>query len=374
MNFTKLSLITALTLSSAIAGGNIEIIEKVPEIVVESATTVSGKLQAYYMTNDTAPDSLFDDKNSQLGTAVTLDVSHKFFDGLSANFSAVGFANGMNKGGYMEGNDAGGYMNVANLTATYGDTTFVAGRQLLDTPMLGGFDWLLAPGAFEAYTLVNKSISNLTVIGSYVTRWRANNAGDNFADLTDNNYAFGAVYANEALFDASVWYYNVDAAKYTQVYADAAVSFMDAKVEGQYIMTTYDTAKDASAYGVKVSYSAYGLGLYGAVSSTIDNATGFVGRDSVYTSSWNRFASSAAVLNDSTLSWKAGATANIMGISAEASYAGYGDEGSELDVILGYDATDSVNLGLVYTMTDYDTATAATDAVNALEVVATYKF
>jgi hypothetical protein len=80
----------------------------------------------------------------------------------------------------MEGTDKGAYFNVANLTATYADTTFVLGRQLLDTPMLGGFDWLLAPGAFEAYTAVNNSFENIILVGSYVRTWRPNNTGDNF--------------------------------------------------------------------------------------------------------------------------------------------------------------------------------------------------
>jgi len=379
MNFTKLSVVTVLALSSAMAGGTIEI-EKKPLEVVKPATTVSGKLQGFYYTDSKT--KLFNSKSSNLGTAATLDVSHKFFDGLSANFSAVGFANAMNKsvnsvpGKYMEGTASGGFMNVANLTATYGDTTLVAGRQLLSTPMLGGFDWLLAPGAFEAYTLVNKSISNLTLIGSYVNRWRVNNSGDNFVDLANKNYAFAAVYSNENLFDASVWYYNVDAGAnggYKQVYADVAVNLMGAKVQGQYVKTNYatSTVSDASAYGAKVSYSAYGVSLYGAFAQIAGNKTGFVGVDSIYTSSWNTFASTVYNTKDAA-TWKVDASTDIYGISSEFSYAGYGKNGSELDVILGYEANKALNLDLVYSATKANTATSTKD--NALEVVATYKF
>jgi hypothetical protein len=49
--------------------------------------------------------------------------------------------------------------------------------------MLGGFDWLLAPGAFEAYTIANNSIDNLTLVGSYIRTWRQNNTGDEWIDL-----------------------------------------------------------------------------------------------------------------------------------------------------------------------------------------------
>ena len=49
--------------------------------------------------------------------------------------------------------------------------------------MVSGFDWLLAPDAFEAYTVVNTSIENLTIVGSYIEEWRGNNAGTDFVEL-----------------------------------------------------------------------------------------------------------------------------------------------------------------------------------------------
>jgi len=49
---------------------------------------------------------------------------------------------------------------------------------------VGGFDWLLAPGAFEAAVVVNKSITNLTLVGGYLTKWRPNNSGNTWVDLT----------------------------------------------------------------------------------------------------------------------------------------------------------------------------------------------
>ncbi len=80
----------------------------------------------------------------------------------------------------FEGEETGAFLNIANITAAYGDTTFVLGRQLLDTPMVQSFDWLLAPGSFEAYTVVNNSISNLTLVGSYIEAYRPNGKGTDF--------------------------------------------------------------------------------------------------------------------------------------------------------------------------------------------------
>jgi len=379
MKITKLSLVAALAVSAAFAGGDIAPVEPVvaaPVADCNKDTTVDGKLQAYYITNDST-DEMFGDHH-QLGTAATLNVAHKLFDNITLNFGAVGYLNLIKSAdqtfGYFEGSKKGAFFNVANLTATYGDTTLIAGRQLIDSPMFGGFDWVLAPGAFEAYTIANKSISNLTLVGTYVTKWRANNSGDFGQDLAGDNYAAGAIYGADAI-SANVWYYNIDAYgvnKYTEVYGDVGYDFGSFDVAGQIAATDYDTGVDSTAYGLKAGAEFSGVKLMAAVSNVTDRAAGIVGRDTFYTSSWNTFGSQVAVANEDTLSWKVGASTELAGANLEASYAGYGDDGSEFDLILGYDVTDSVNLGAVYTNTTPNVENA--DDVNALEVFATYKF
>lgn len=392
MKLTKLSLIATLAMSAAFAGGDIAPVEAEVAAPVAAAdcdcnkdTTISAKAVAYYITEDSAGD-LFKAADAAAAGAVTLDVSHKLFDGITANFSVVGYVNlGDIADNDFEGQPNGAYFNVANLTGTFGDTTLIVGRQLLDSPLVGGFDWLLAPGAFEAATLVNKSISNVTLVGAYLTKWRPNNTGNTWVDLTDiddgNNYTVGAIYGADAL-SASVWYYNVDsgaaagnADKFAAIYADAGYDFGSVNVSGQIISTDYDTAKDGLAYGLKAATKLSGINLTAAVSNTTDNAAGFVGRDTMYTSSWNYFASTAAEVNKDTLSWKVGASTELAGANLEASYAGYGDEGSELDVIVGYDVTKSLNFGAVYSLTDYDVNTNdQADATNQVELFATYTF
>ena len=376
---TKLSLVAILAVSAAFAGGDIAPVEPVVEApVVEAAacnsnTTINGKAVAYYYTDDSV--DLFDNQSSSLGLAATLDVTHNFTENIAANFTAVGYTNAISDN-YMDAQETGAYFNVANITATYAGTTAVLGRQLLDTPMLGGYDWLLAPGAFEAYTLVNNSISNLTLVGSYVAKWRPNNYGTEFIDLTDiddgNNYAFGAVYGADAL-SASVWYYNVDAGaavnpdKYTQVYVDAGYNFGVANVAAQYAMTDYNTALDSDAYGIKIGTTLAGFDLYAAYNDVSDRAAGFIGRTGLYTAQWN----SAAYFNDIGSSWKVDAATEFAGISAELSYADYDVAGDELNLILGYDVTKCISLDAIYVNYTRD---EIADATNQLEFVATYKF
>jgi len=380
MKLTKLSLVAALAVSAAVAGGDIAPVQPVAETPkVLSNTTINGKLTGYYYTDDSV--DLFDNDSSEFGLAATLDVTHNFTKNIAMNFSAVGYVNTIKRNYEMEGNDNGAFINVANLTATFADTTFVLGRQLLDTPMLGGFDWLLAPGAFEAYTISNNSIENLTLVGSYVRTWRQNNTGDTWINLTDlddgNNWTLGAAYDNKTI-SGSIWYYNVDAGlaatgvdKYTQIYADAGYNFGSVQVAAQYANTNYDAADDSDLFGVKVAGKVAGISLMAAYANVSDNTAGFVGRDTVYTSSWNTFASTSE-----GNSYKFEAGTEFMGLDATVSYAYYeydqrNDEGNELDVILAYNITDSIDLNAVYSNTDWGNNNGD---VNALEIYANYKF
>ena len=385
MKMTKLSLVAALAVSAAFAGGDIAPVEPTVEAPVaapeacNSNTTINGKAQVYYYNDDAyGVSDMFKKENTATAGAVTFDVSHKLFDNVTANFTAVGYVNfGDIADMDFEGQPNGAYLNVANLTATFGKTTIIAGRQLIDSPMFGSFDWLLAPSSFEAYTLVNQSISNVTLVGTYVTQFRPVNSGNGWIDLTKqgegDHYALGAVYGADAL-SASVWYYNIDVAEYTQVYADLGYDFGSFNVAAQIASTDYKTGPDSTAYAAKVGFKAGSVDLTAAVSNTTDNGAGVVSRDNFYTSSWNTFASTVAEVNEDTLSWKVSAATELAGLNAEVSYAQYGDEGSELDVILGYDVTKCMNLAAVYTSTDYDVAVDEADANNALEVMATYKF
>jgi len=385
MKWTKLSLVAALAMSSVYAGGDVAPVEPVPVVEACGAkpgTTIAGKLTGYYITDDSLPaDDMFGDQ-AQLAFGATLDVTHAFTDWLTANFSVLGYLNTMNHEtwGYFEQDKYGAFFNVANLTATFGDTSFVAGRQLMGTPMLQGYDWLLAPGSFEAYTLSNTSIENLTLVGSYVTKWRPNNSGEFPPSLDGDNYALGAAYDNQTI-NGSIWYYNIDAFAldpaafvdaYTQFYVDLGYNFGSFKLEGQYVDTSFDTLEDSSAFGIMASTSLAGFDLSAAYVNLSDGATGYVGWNSLYTNQWNTTVANQ-YLGDDIDSWKIAASTTFMGISAELSYADYDNDSYEFDAVFGYDFTDTIDAGIVYTNTQ-STVWDPNEDVNQLEVYANYKF
>ncbi len=359
MKFTKLSLITAFAVStiatSAMAGD----------------TTVGAKSQAYYYTNDSAgTGSLGDNAPTKTGVAVTLDVQHKLADSITANFSAVGYthlgeAMGSSK---FEGTPAGGFFNIANLTGNFGDTTIVLGRQLLSTPMITGFDWLLAPGAFEAGTIVNKSLDKVTLTASYINRFRGNDTGDNFVKLNNNNYTLGIGYDDAVA--ANLWYYNLDELNYKQTYVDLAKDFGTFTVAAQGVNTNYATATDARAYGAKVSTDILGISTSVAYNKLIGNDTGALGVDSLYTTSWNTFASGARGAQDAD-TYKIELSKEFGALSTTASFADYDNNAEEVDIILGYKLKDNVSFGAIYSNTTY---VGSTQEEQALELISTYTF
>lgn len=361
MKLTKLSLITALAVSAMTTSS-----------VAGETTVFAGKAQTYYYTTDgTGTGDLGSNATSSTGTAITLDVAHKLSDAITANVSAVGYTHlGEDMGAVkFEGSPASGFLNIANLTGTFGDNTVVVGRQLLATPMIVGFDWLLAPGSFEAATLTNKSVDKFTFIASYVSKWRGNNTGGNFVELADDNYALGAAYSDH--LDANLWFYNVDDLDYTQVYADVSKTFGIISAALQGVQTNYNTGADGKAYGAKVAGTFAGIGASVAYNKLIDNTTGYIGVDSLYTSSWNTFASRAATITQDANTYKIELSKEFGALSATASYADYDNNAEETDIILGYAFKDNLSFGTIYSDT---TDIGATQNNQALEVYATYTF
>jgi len=390
MKTTKLSLVAVLAMSSAFAGGDIAPVEPVVEVApvaVTPATTINGKAVLYSFTSDAYGDkSWYEGDSSALAAAVTLEAAHKITDNITANVTALGFGNMTNSFGnkdvweFFEGQKTGAYLNIANIDATYADTNFILGRQLLATPMIQSFDWLLAPGSFEAYTVANNSISNLTLFGSYIRTYRANGSGVDFIELDGDNYTLGASYSDA--FDASVWYYNVDTfgdfvatgdyatnGRYTQVYADAGVEVSGIKLAAQFVNTDYDQTTDSTAFGVKAETAVAGFDLAAAYVNVADNTAGFLDWDGLYTSMWMTATSGSVGDN-----WMVSASTEFSGLSVSTAYGDFEYEGtnggSEFDFILGYGVTEYISLDAIFTMTDY----GVDDDEQVMELIATYKF
>ncbi len=352
MNKTLLSTLTLLLLPNSI-------------FAQDKSFTVSGKEQLYYYT--TSAESFFDEKSTGSAGAVTFDIKQKITGTINANFTAVGYSHlGTDFGSqYLEGSRTGGFFNVANITGKKGGLNFVFGRQLLDTPMLGSFDWLLAPSAFEAYTVAYKANDKLSFVASVVNKVRDNNSGDSFKKLKDENFAIGVAY-NEGI-ETNFWFYRVDGLDYSQFYLDASDRVDGIKFSLQAVKTNYGAGENSLSYGIKASSETSGLKYSLALNHVSDREAGMVGVDSIYTSSWNSFAS-----QDIGSSWKAEISEEMRsGISATVSYADYGTIGNEFDVIMGYPLSSSTSFDTIFATTRYQEDSSSE---NSLEFIGTYRF
>lgn len=63
------------------------------------------------------------------------------------------------------------YIGEAYLQYKYENTTFKAGRQVLNTPMAGTDDARMLPNLFEAYVLTNTDLPDTTLVAAHVTKF-----------------------------------------------------------------------------------------------------------------------------------------------------------------------------------------------------------
>ncbi len=79
-------------------------------------------------------------------------------------------------------------LGEAALSYTYDDTVMKYGRQRLNAPLTNDYYNRMLPNSFEALTLENHSIANVTLKGAYITKWKYKDS-DLFISPTEN-YGF----------------------------------------------------------------------------------------------------------------------------------------------------------------------------------------
>lgn len=79
-------------------------------------------------------------------------------------------------------------LGEAAMSYTYDDTIVKYGRQRLNTPLTNDYYNRMLPNSFEALTLENRSIADVTLKGAYITKWKYKDS-DHFISPTEN-YGF----------------------------------------------------------------------------------------------------------------------------------------------------------------------------------------
>ncbi len=315
MKFTKLSLIAAIAVTTAMAGD----------------AKISGEARLNYGTDDIGTHDLFN-KNGAIGdAAINLNYTKDLVKGVTANVgvtgvSTLGLENNLVSGTWVShggarsaaGVDDKVWIDTANLVLKPIDKTMlVVGRQTLDTPLAFTETWNLAHNTFDAVVAVDNHIEKTTLVAAYVGRGNGHNG---FENVDGGQSAYGALNAgqekalanNKGAYAAAVvtkmipmttaqaWYYNVqNEADAFWLQADVSPT-KELTVGGQYSQISpkgvVDGADDTKAFAVKAGYNVAGIDLAGAYSQVDDKGLVYMGntatsgahggQSKLYTEAW----------------------------------------------------------------------------------------
>jgi len=293
MKFTKLSLIAALAVTSAVAGEG----------------KIGGDVKLFYWTNDIGTNDLFNKNGAAGDAAVSLDYSRDIIDGVTVNAGVTGISTLGLEGTLVSGTNVphGGtrsaagtddkvWIDTANIVLKPIDKTMlVVGRQTLDTPLAFTETWNIAHNTFDAAVAVDNHIENTTLIGAWVGRGNGHNGFENVdggmskygaieggsQPLNKGAFAVAAITKAIPMTTAQLWFYNVrNQADAVWAQADIAPS-KEVSVGLQYSQIGTKGAAaafdDTKAFAAKLGYSANGLDLAGAYSEVDDKGAIYMG-------------------------------------------------------------------------------------------------
>ncbi len=324
MKFTKLSLVAALAVSAAVAGGDIAPVEPAAAPVeAVSPWTVSGDAKLYYSTTDGNKYNLFDkgagdvlDGYATGQAAISADVSYALNNNWKVNFGMTGLAtlglddsvvsyvwlrSAASVNGKMTSVGDALWIDTANITGTAfdGKATFILGRTELDTPFVFSEKWNIAPNTFDAAVAMVKPVDALTLVAGYVYDGNGNGArigtfknpeggfthGDGYFplftgaanEISDQAWAVAAI-GTVSNVTGQIWYEEVlSVAQALWVQADGNFNGFTAGAQYAYITpdSTLESAvggpiDNSSAYAFKLGYSKDALNVWAAYSS-VDN-------------------------------------------------------------------------------------------------------
>ncbi len=277
-------------------------------------------------------------------------------------------------------------LTKAFLGGKWGNTELKLGRQSLDTPHADSDDIRMMPNYFEAYTVTNMDIDNLTLTAGFINKMAGWENGINSADFVDVGETLGtdkidgisyASISYELMKDLSLslWYYNYsDIANV--VYAEAGYSYELSKNVLLTLGLQYDAShetgasllgkQDAQTYGVSVESKFEDLGV--TVLAAYNKDSGDTGAMSLSLGGGTFFTS----MEDQTLdalgmageAWIIGTGYNFknLGINDLTFGVAYGsfeaDDASiyksrEADAVLEYNFNDQITATATYASVDF---------------------
>ena len=173
-------------------------------------------------------------------------------------------------------------ISQAYLDGQWGNTEIRLGRQTLDTPHADSDDIRMMPNYFEAYTISNSDIEDLTLSAGFIHRmagWENGVNAQQFVNVgeTLGSEAIDGIYYASAAYDGikdlslSLWYYNYhDIANV--MYAEAGYAYAFTQKTSLTLGLQYDKSQetgaallgsqDAHTYGLSMELASEELGVH----------------------------------------------------------------------------------------------------------------
>ncbi len=302
------------------------------------------------------------------------------------------------------------WFDEANLKGTLFDqTTVIAGRQYLDTPMVFSEKWNIASNSYDAAVVVDQHIEKTALVAAWV--WRSNingaatvkgndrilaalggtpsheSAFDNYFDTFGKHgaYAFGAVTSLIPYTTAQAWYYSVDSvADAYWLQADVKPTIgedMNLEIGGQFAgtMVNRTNSDDATVWAVKAGIDLAGARVSAAYSSVDKGDLGFANvggaQSKLYTEAWWNYGYVSAPDTDAfnvTAEYKWADVADFGAYYTSTDSNGRNQDLTEFALTAGK-SFGAFDTSLAYIYTDAEDQNN-NDSYNTLQVYLTYNF
>ena len=415
----RTSKITALLLASMLATS---------AYAIENVK-VNGQAKLWYQTGvkDNSPSGvdMFQQKAAVGQAGLELGVKADLFDGLKGKASVIvldslglekSFVKDISSAG--AGHEDGAYYRTqiwiteANLDYKISNTSIVAGRQALNTPLLFTERWNTSFNTFDGAIVLNSDIPKTTLVAGWVAQHNGgasagNGTATGFPSTTMHNgefYGFGSSYAGGVVTDGNkdlymvgamikptkgvalnLWYYDINDVL-NAYWADASYKDSGLFVGIQNGGVDSDTAgsDNSMVTAVKLAYTVDKLNVNVSYSTTDDTGTATIAnfatgdKSKVYTQAV--FQDGGIVGYRDTEAWKLGVSYKFDGVKIISflqnteSDAHSMKDGTEFDLIAVGKVGKHLNLKGIYVHRDVDMRTSADFKQDAIRIIASVKF
>ncbi len=297
-------------------------------------------------------------------------------------------------------------LSQAYIDGKGGNTEIKLGRQVQDTPHADSDDIRMMPNYFEAYTVTNTDIDDLTLSAGMINKMAGWENGVNSADFVDVSETLGVnddmsgIYYASAVYEGikdlslSLWYYHYsDIADI--IYAEAGYSYTLSNNTTLTLGLQYDGShqtgaallgkQDADTYGISLEAEFADLGVTLLAAYNQDNgetgATGLsLGGGSFFTSMEDQ---TLDAIGGSGKAWIIGAGYNFENIGINGLYFGvaYGSfeaddasvyQSTEIDAVLEYSLSEKLSVTAAFASIDHKVATMKD--YDQFRLIANYNF